>query len=207
MSLKVIGAGLGRTGTYSLRLAIDQLGFGPCHHMEEVARNLPVQLPLWNAALDGNADWAAIYAGYGSAVDWPTARFFRELNATYPDAMFVLGYRDPDAWADSFGETIYKLISSTDEPPEHLRDWLKMAREVIRQTGIPAGADRAGLSAAFSAHAAAVKDAIPAERLLVHDVKQGWEPLCAFLGVSVPDEAFPRTNNRSEFWDLIDSVS
>lgn len=207
MPLKVIGAGVGRTGTYSLKLAINQLGFGRCHHMEEVATNLPVQLPLWQAALAGNADWAAIYDGFESAVDWPTSRFFSELHAAYPDAKFVLGYRDPGTWADSFGETIYKLISATDDPPDHLRDWLTMAADVIRQTGIPMGADRDGLAAAFIAHAEAVKQAIPADRLLVYQVKDGWEPLCAFLGVPVPDEPFPRTNNRSEFWELIESVS
>ena len=207
MSLKVIGAGVGRTGTYSLKLAIAQLGFGPCHHMEEVARAMPVQLPLWQAALAGNADWTAIYDGFNSAVDWPTARFFSELNVAYPEAKFILGYRDPESWADSFGETIYALISKTEDPPEHLREWLNMCTEVIRQTGIPMGADREGLATAFTAHVAAVKEAIPEERLLVFQAKEGWEPLCAFLEVPVPEESFPRTNNRNEFWDLIESVS
>lgn len=207
MSLKVIGAGIGRTGTYSLKLAISALGFGPCHHMEEVVKHLPVQLPLWQAALVGRADWPAIYDGYESAVDWPTARFFRELNAAYPEAKFVLSHRDPRTWAESFDATIYKLISGTDEAPEHLREWLAMAGEVIRQTGIPVGADLEGLEAAFTAHTAAVKAEIPADRLLVYQVKDGWDPLCAFLGVPVPDEPFPRTNNRGEFWDLIKSFS
>lgn len=207
MSLKVIGAGLGRTGTYSLKLALNALGFGPCHHMEEVATRLPEQLPLWQAALRGQADWPRIYDGYGSAVDWPTARFFRELHAAYPDARFVLGHRDPRSWAESFGGTIYKLISEADQAPDHLQEWLVMASEVIRQTGVPEGADIDGLAAAFSAHVDAVKAAIPADQLLVHDVKQGWAPLCAFLDVPVPDEPFPRTNDRSEFWDLIRSVS
>ena len=205
--LKVIGVGVGRTGTYSLKLALNELGFGPCFHMEEVAKKLPVQLPLWQAALKGRADWSAIYDGYESAVDWPTARFFRELHAAYPKAKFILSHRSPRSWAESFGATIYKLISKPDQAPEHLQEWLAMAGEVIRQTGIPAGADVAGLEAAFSAHVEAVKAAIPADRLLVYEVKEGWEPLCTFLGVPVPDAPFPRTNNRSEFWDLIESVS
>jgi hypothetical protein len=207
MSLKVIGVGVGRTGTYSLKLAITQLGFGPCHHMEEVAKNLPVQLPLWQAALRGQTDWAAIYDGFESAVDWPTARFFRELNAAYPEAKFILGHRDARTWAESFGATIYKLISEADQAPEHLREWLAMVSEVIRQTGIPMGRDLDGLEAAFTAHISAVKAEIPAERLLVYEVKEGWEPLCSFLGVAEPDGPFPRTNNRSEFWDLVESVS
>ena len=207
MSLKVIGAGVGRTGTYSLKFALNELGFGPCHHMEEVANNLTVQLPLWQAALQGRADWDAIYNGFESAVDWPTARFFRELHAAYPEAKFILGHRSPRSWAESFDATIYKLISEADQAPDHLQDWLAMAREVILQTGIPAVADVAGLEAAFSAHLDAVKATIPADRLLVYQVKDGWEPLCAFLGVPVPDAPFPRTNDRSEFWDLIKGVS
>ncbi|TMM54656.1 sulfotransferase family protein [Sulfitobacter sabulilitoris] len=206
MALKVIGAGLGRTGTYSLRIALNQLGFGPCFHMEDVARNLPVQLPLWQAALAGHADWDAIYDGFNSAVDWPTARFYRELNTAYPDAKFVLGDRDPVSWADSFGETIYKLISDRETAPEQFHAWLDMSAETIRQSGIPMGTDRDGLAAAFSAHVEKVQETIPQERLLLFRAKDGWAPLCAFLGVPVPDDPFPRTNNRSEFWDLIDSI-
>ena len=173
MSLKVIGAGIGRTGTYSLKTALNDLGFGPCHHMEAVASNLPAQLPLWQEAAKGNADWPAIYEGFGSAVDWPTARFFRELHAAYPEAKFVLGCRSPESWAESFGSTIYQLISNADQAPPHMREWLDWASEIIVQTGIPLGADKAGLEAAFIAHADAVKAAIPADQLLVHDVKEG----------------------------------
>ncbi|MFK7882297.1 sulfotransferase family protein [Roseobacter sp.] len=206
MTLKVIGAGLGRTGTYSLRLAINELGLGPCFHMEDVATNMPVQLPLWRAAAAGQADWDAIYDGFNSAVDWPTARFFRELSAVYPEAKFVLSIRDPNTWADSFGETIYKMISDKENAPPQFHDWLDMATDIITQTGIPTGADRDGLAKAFSAHVSLVQEAIPAERLLVFQAKEGWEPLCAFLGVPVPEMDFPRTNNRSEFWDLIENV-
>ncbi|MEM7173554.1 MAG: sulfotransferase family protein [Pseudomonadota bacterium] len=207
MAINIIGVGVGRTGSYSLKLALEELNFGPCHHMEEVASNLPVQLPLWQAALAGRPDWPSIYSGYNSAVDWPTARFFRELNAFYPEAKFILGYRDSRRWAESFSETIYKLLSEADQAPDHLHDWLAMAGEIVAQTGIPAGADVDALEAAFIKHGEAVKAAIPANRLLVHEVKQGWEPLCAFLGVPVPDKPFPKTNNRSDFWDLIKGVS
>lgn len=207
MTLKVIGAGIGRTGTMSLKLALTELGFGPCHHMEEVGKAMPVQVPLWQAALKGTPDWAAIYDGFNSAVDWPTARFFRELHAAYPDAKFILSHRSPKSWAESFGSTISQLISDADKAPAHLQEWLAMSTEVIRQTGIPIGADQAALEAAAIAHTTAVREAIPADQLLVYEVKQGWEPLCAFLGVPVPASEFPRSNDRGGFWDLVASIS
>ncbi len=203
MTLNVIGAGVGRTGTYSLKIALNELGLGPCFHMEEVLINAPTQMPLWTTAVAGNPDWKEIYKGYGSAVDWPTARYFQALNKAYPEAKFILTDRNPATWAQSFGETIYKLVAGADEGPENMRDWLGIVQKILTQTGFPPGLDEAGLSSAFTAHCDAVKGAIPASQLLVYQVKQGWEPLCAFLDVPVPDTAFPRTNDRSEFWDLV----
>ena len=203
MNMQVIGAGVGRTGTYSLKLAINQLGFGPCHHMEEVLHNMPVQTPLWTAAVDGDADWAKIYEGYQSAVDWPTACFFRELVAKYPSARFVLTTRDPERWADSFGSTIYKLLAGRDQAPPEKHAWLDMVIHVIAKTGFPPGLDRAGLIKGFNEHNNAVKEAIPDDQLLEFSVKQGWEPLCEFLDVPAPSEDFPRTNDRGEFWDRV----
>jgi len=201
--MNVIGTGVGRTGTYSLKLALNQLGLGPCHHMEEVLHNMPVQVPLWAAVLDGSPDWQEIYGGYESTVDWPTACFFRELLEAYPDARFVLTHRSPESWADSFGSTIYRLIAGRDEAPPEMKAWLDMASAVIARTGFPDGLSREGLMQAFTAHNERVKRAIPADRLLVYQVKEGWEPLCAFLGVPVPDTPFPRSNDRAEFWDRV----
>lgn len=203
MSLKVIGAGVGRTGTYSLKLAINQLGLGPCHHMEEVLHNQPVQVPLWSAATKGQPDWETIYHGYESAVDWPTAKFYRELIAAYPSAKFILTHRSPESWVASFSETIYKALAERDQAPTEMQAWLDMCSEIIAGTGFPDGLDDAGLMRAFNAHNDAVKAAIPAEQLLVYQVKEGWEPLCTFLGAPVPAEPFPRTNDRAEFWDRI----
>ena len=151
MSLNVIGAGVGRTGTYSLKLAINQIGLGPCHHMEEVLHNMPVQVPLWSAAAAGNPDWVRIYDGYESAVDWPTACFFRELLEAFPEAKFVLTQRDPERWADSFSATIYKLLAERDQAPEEMRSWLEMANSVIAKTGFPPDLDRDGFGAHFVA--------------------------------------------------------
>jgi hypothetical protein len=203
MTVKIIGAGVGRTGTYSLKLALNDLGFGPCHHMEEVLFNMPAQVPLWSSALAGQPDWPAIYEGYESAVDWPTAGFFRELNAAYPEAKFILTHRSPESWAASFSETIYKLLSDKEKAPQEMQTWLAMASGVVEKTGFPAGLSVEDLTRAFVAHNEAVKAAIPANRLLVYQVKEGWEPLCEFLGSAVPKQDFPRTNDRGEFWDRV----
>lgn len=201
--MQIIGCGVGRTGTYSLRLAINQLGFGPCYHMEDVIHNMPVRVPQWSAALAGAADWQSIYDGYNSAVDWPTAGFFRELVEVYPEAKFVLTVRSPESWADSFMYTIYQLVGGRDEAPPEMRDWLEMAVAVITHSGFPEGLDRDALMAAFEAHNEAVRAAIPPSRLLEFEVRQGWDPLCDFLGVAAPDEPFPRSNHREEFWELV----
>lgn len=201
--MKVIGLGVGRTGTYSLKLALERLGLGPCHHMEEVIFNPPLHIPLWTAALRGRADWAAIYRGYASAVDWPTAGFCRELYAAYPSAKFVLTHRSVESWVESFSATIYKLTTGEVPVPPHMTPFLAMAGGVIARTGFPIGLDAAGLERAFNTHIDAVKATIPADRLLVYQVKEGWGPLCAFLGVEEPAEPFPRTNNRTEFWDRL----
>jgi Sulfotransferase domain len=204
MSLDVIGAGVGRTGTYSLKLALEKLGMGPCHHMQAVLHDMPAQVPPWQRALDGHPDWQAIYRGYNSAVDWPTAGFFRELYGVYPSAKFVLTVRSPESWAESFSDTIYKALAGRAKAPEQAQSWLAMVVGVVAKTGFPAGLDVSGLAKAFVAHADAVKATVPSEQLLVFQVKDGWEPLCEFLRVPVPNEPFPRTNDRIEFWDRVE---
>lgn len=203
MALRVIGVGVGRTGTYSLKLAINQIGMGVCHHMEEVLHNMPKQIPLWSAAAAGKPDWRQIYDGYESAVDWPTACFFRELVGEFPTAKFVLTQRNPKKWADSFGATIYELLAGKDHAPREMHAWLEMAGNVIAKTGFPPGLDRDALAQAFIAHNEAVKEAIPASQLLEFEVKQGWGPLCNFLDMPAPSGEFPRTNHREEFWDRV----
>ena len=202
--MQVFGAGLGRTGTYSLREALDALGYGPCYHMHVVINDMAQHVPLWNSALAGRPDWEAIYSGQAAAVDWPTASFYRELHAAYPAAKFVLGIRSTESWVESFSETIYTAVNGRDEAPPDVQPWLDMCIAVIGKAGIRLGMSHAELASAFDAHNAAVRAAIPAAQLLEFSAGDGWEPLCAFLGQPVPEAPFPRTNNCAEFWDIVE---
>ncbi len=203
MTLSVIGVGVGRTGTYSLKLALEHLGFGPCHHMEEVIKDPPHHVPIWMAAAQGKPDWENAYKGYNSAVDWPTASFWRELSDRYPKAKFVLTLRSTESWVQSFSETIQKLIGGKDMAPPQMHPFIDMGIAVLGKAGFTAKQDHDALAKAFEAHTDAVKAGVPKNRLLIYEVKQGWAPLCEFLGKSTPADPFPRTNDRKDFWDRI----
>lgn len=199
MALQVIGAGLGRTGTLTLKTALETLGFGPCHHMVEVIAH-PEQIPLWNRAAKGEAvDWEEIYGAYRATVDWPGCHYFAELAGRYPQAKVILSRRDPERWFESMNETIIPgmasqgLDSLTDDHP------LLFGGLIIARDFFGFDFSKASAIAAFERHDAEVRRRIPADRLLVFEVAQGWEPLCAFLGVPVPAEPFPRVNDRAEF--------
>ncbi|WP_109505642.1 sulfotransferase family protein [Nocardioides speluncae] len=209
--VKVIGAGLGRTGTDSVKAALELLGFGPCHHMKELFAN-PSSIRGWlDAATGRQTDWHQLLAGYGSALDWPSASFWRELASAYPHARVLLTVRDPQRWYDSVADTLYRTrYQSTAEMPPALRarfeatpelqDQLALTERLIWQ-GLFAGrfSDRDFATGAYQAHLAAVRDAVPAPRLLEFEVTQGWEPLCAFLEVEVPDEPFPWLNTSADY--------
>ncbi|MAN46877.1 MAG: hypothetical protein GYB49_17255 [Alphaproteobacteria bacterium] len=200
MTLSVFSAGFGRTGTMSLKLALEQLGFWPCHHMVEVIEHGERQVPLWNDALAGRPDFDAIYQGYVAAVDWPTAAFWRELATAFPEAKIILSSRSPESWYGSISETILASVDIPDEAPPHVKAWLQMVRKVLDRSLGPSR-EKEDVIAAFVAHEAAVKSEIPAGRLLVHEAKDGWGPLCEFLGVAVPDTPYPRTNSKEEFFE------
>jgi hypothetical protein len=205
MSLQVIGPGFGRTGTKSLKLALEALGLGPCHHMEEVLQH-PEQTPHWQAvAAGGAAPWDAVFAGYRSQVDWPGAHVWRELAAAYPHAKVVLTVRPEEAWWASFSSTIGALQEAPERAamPPHIDAMLEAGLEIIRKTfGGPVTDRNAGV-AAYRKRIADVGAAISPDRLLVFDVAQGWEPLCRFLGKPIPEAPFPRTNAKDDFWKLI----
>jgi hypothetical protein len=206
MSLAVIGPGFGRTGTMSLKHALEQLGFGPCHHMDEVFAHLD-QIPHWQAVAAGRpVVWDDVFAGYRSQVDWPGAHPWRELAAAYPQSKVVLTVRPEASWWTSFSATIGALFSAPDQVPlpPHLRTMRDVAIELIQvQTfGCPS-TDREGVLAAYRRRTAEVRAAIPTERLLVFDVAEGWAPLCRFLDVPVPDAPFPRMNSTEQFWKTV----
>ncbi|MES0099170.1 sulfotransferase family protein [Mesorhizobium sp. M0019] len=194
MALYVIGAGMGRTGTYSLKLALEHLGFGPCHHMADVHAN-PEQKALWRAAGQGQLPtWDAAYAGYLSAVDWPTAHFWREVSDHYSDAKVILTVRDPEAWYDSMAQTIGLTMDAATNDPQ------SFGVAVVGNTVFGGRFDnRDHAIAVYEAHNASVKSTLPPERLLTYQASEGWEPLCAFLGVQLPSAPFPRTNSTAEF--------
>ena len=201
MALEIIGPGFGRTGTSSLKTALETLGFGPCHHMFEV-RDHPEQLPAWQAAARGErVDWDRVFRGYRSQTDWPGARYWRELAAHYPDAKVILTVRDPDAWFDSVQATIVPFLAARGRHPSpHVNAIGEMGQELIaNQVFADRLTDRAHATRILLEHVAEVQARIPADRLLVMDVREGWEPLCAFLGKTVPEEPFPWTNSSKQF--------
>lgn len=203
MALEIIGAGFGRTGTSSLKVALEHLGFGPVHHMFEVRDN-PHLLPPWQAFVEGRGiDWETAFAGYRAQVDWPGAACWRELARDFPRAQVILTVRNPDDWFDSVEATILQLLSARGQHPDaHVNALVEMAYKLIDQ-GVFDGrmSDRAHAIAVFNAHIEEVKATIAPERLLVFDVSEGWEPLCAFLRCPVPAITFPKLNSSRQFVD------
>jgi hypothetical protein len=194
MALKVIGAGLGRTGTLSLKVALEQLGLGRCHHMMEVFM-APATIDLWRrAGLGEPTDWDALLEGFGCAVDWPSAEFYAQLAERYPDAKVILTTRDAESWFKSTQATIF-ADSDAPMPP----GFKEMITAIIGAKFDGRLHDRDHCIAVYEAHNAKVRASIPPERLLEYQAGQGWEPLCAFLGVPVPDAPYPKSNSTEEF--------
>lgn len=200
MTVELIGAGFGRTGTSSIRMALERIGAGPCHHMSEVFAN-PGQIATWHTAARGEAvDWPAFLSGYRSLIDWPSSYFWRDLMRAFPEAKVLLTVRDPEAWWESFSQTILTMLDVASFPDPALAGWPAMVDAIVTQGtfgGRPG--DRDHVIAVFERHIAEVKAEVPADRLLVYEARQGWQPLCDFMGVPVPDEAFPRVNDTAEF--------
>lgn len=220
MTLKIIGAGFGRTGTNSTQSALNQLGF-PCYHMYEVIKNKSNKghLEFWrhvaNAPAGAQHDWQRVFANYTATVDNPGCCVWRELTAAYPDAkvLLTLHPRGAEAWYQSTMETIYftelmwqfKFLKLVTPFARKLGD---MTQKLVWQRSHKGSmANRATAIARYEEHIAEVKAAVPAEKLLVYSVDQGWAPLCGFLGVAVPEGEFPNVNDRAQFQKTIADIT
>ena len=210
--MKIIGAGFGRTGTTSLKAALETLGFGPSYRLDEVFKH-PEQVAFWEAARRGErVDWEGFFAGYGVAVDWPAFSFYKELMESFPEAPVILTVRDPERWYESVRSTIYAIHKLSAGPAPVRQAFALAGHFAPGVTGIARLADRTlwdGLFdgrfedrsfaiEVFHRHNKEVRSRVSPERLLVYDVKEGWAPLCDFLGVAVPDEPFPHLNDTRE---------
>lgn len=212
MTIQIIGAGFGRTGTLSLKLALEELGFRKCYHMVELLQN-PEDVVLWEQAGEGQAvDWGSLFEDYQAIVDFPGCCHYQELMKYYPDAKVILTVRDPETWYESSRNTILeagpqsfqKLMTILLQPfSSRLRKIMRIVRlnrNYWQQIFEGRLEDKSYVMRVFDQHIDEVKQTVPSERLLVYQVKEGWEPLCRFLGKSVPEgKPFPNLNKRSSF--------
>lgn len=195
MALKVIGTGFGRTGTESMRAALEILGFGPCHHMNALTGNTEHRDQWRRIACGAETDLDTVLAGYGACVDWPSAYYWPHLVRAHPEAKVILTWRSPESWWTSFSRTILPvLLNSTETEASHPGSQLLPLRVF---GGLPL--TRETCIAAYQANATRVRAEIATDRLLVHALGDGWEPLCEFLGVPIPDMPYPRSNDTSSF--------
>lgn len=210
MALKVVGAGFGRTGTLSLKTALEKLGFGPCYHMAEVFTR-PGHVAMWHwLAFENQMDWDQLFSGFHATVDWPTARWWREIAAHYPDAKVLLSVRDPEAWYTSMINTIYQPMKfpARDNAPELVRLQSELVRKsILGETFDSRFEDKAHAIEVFKRHNQDVRDSVDPARLLEFDVREGWAPLCRFLDVPIPDEPFPRLNDTATTQAMIRMMS
>jgi Sulfotransferase domain len=195
--MQVIGAGFGRTGTMSMQAALELLGYR-CYHMREITKD-PCHLPAWHAFVSGAApmDWKALFANYDATVDFPACVYYRELLREFPDAKVVLTVRDPERWFQSF----LTLQETTDHfrifrfVPRVARflNFVDLLLGKVFDFGSPRDHDHC--IDVFNRHNREVEAHVPADRLLVFQVQEGWGPLCKFLGREVPAGIpFPHLN-------------
>lgn len=202
--LRVVGAGVGRTGTNSLKLGLERLLGGTCHHMTEIFSH-PDELPTWIAAIDGHpVDWCKLMEGYAAQVDWPGASFWPELSAANPDALIVLSVRDPDEWFTSCTNTIFGVMR---HEMEHGNEWMSAMRRLFAARFSDRLGDRDAMIAAFERHNSLVREQVPASRLLEWTAADGWGPICERLGIEVPAVPFPKVNTTAEFRTAMEAAA
>jgi hypothetical protein len=212
--MKLIGAGLPRTATTTQKAALEMLGLGPCHHMANVFADLETS-KLWREAFLGQRDPAELLEGHPAAVDWPSSYFYKQLMERFPDAKVLLSTRTPESWARSMRQTIWATLygdgllrnmSAARRAVDPLWDlWMGTLSEMWETSGLLNGDDTTDewMIDAFKRHEAEVRAHVPADRLLVWSPKDGWEPLCAFLEVPVPDAPLPHVNDTAGYGGMI----
>lgn len=201
MGLQVLGAAWGRTGTLSVKLALERLGFGPCYHMLEVFRVHPEHQPLWvDAARGVPIDWGRLFNGYRAAVDWPACAFWPALTEAFPDLRVILVVRDAQRWYESFDATIRAGIPTLEPDPADIT--ATMLHEVIFKRSFGGAVDPGHLVERYERHVDSVRSSVKDGQLLVWSLTDGWTPLCSFLGVPEPDEPFPHVNDRDDFFRI-----
>ena len=206
--LRLIGVGFGRTGTTSTKLALETLGIAPCHHMSVLVGNQALSQKWYDVAFKGKRNWDDVFAGFQATLDWPAVSYWRELAAHYPQAKLLLTVRDPESWYASMVKTVLPQM----EKPlgrEGSAMWLRRLTSIklIRDGTFAARGlyDKEYTIRCFEKHNAEVQEAFGNDRLLVWQVRDGWEPLCNFLGVPIPDKPFPRSNSTSQFPEMFAS--
>lgn len=200
MTLRVIGAGLPRTGTNSQKLALEQLLGGRCYHFFEMFQS-PTDARAWVAALDGDLSPVnQLLAGCPAAVDWPASYFWRELLEANPDASVLLSYRDsPETWWKSINSTVLPLIRMGNDIPGGDGSVPRMTSTMAKTTFGEDLDDAQAAMAAYERIIAEVRAEVPADKVIEWQPADGWGPICAGLGIPVPDEPFPQTNTAEQF--------
>jgi len=193
VTLKVIGTGFGRTGTDSMRNALNILGVGPTHHMFELDEGAPLRAPWLDLVNGAQPDWEMLFAGYYACIDWPSAYYWRPLIAAYPEAKVLLTMRSAESWWNSFEATILKYIQSGDDPNGFAH--LLVAEQVFH--GRPD--DREHAIAIYNQNVEEVMATVDPERLLIHNLGDGWKPLCRWLDLPVPEVSYPSGNTSQDF--------
>lgn len=199
MVLAVVGAGCGRTGTHSLKVALERLVGGRCHHMIEVFTS-PEQQAGWTRAIDGEpVDWSELLNDFRAAVDWPGAAFWRELHAANPEALILLSVRPPEDWYRSASNTIFEGMR---EERHAGSTWMTALVRLLRQRFSDRFEDPQAMMDAYVAHNDAVRAEAPSAQLLEWSPGDDWAPICDRLGLAVPEEPFPVTNTTADFRTL-----
>jgi Sulfotransferase domain len=195
--MHVIGAGLGRTGTTSLKVALEELLGGPCYHMLAV-RERPEDPDIWGDAYEGRLpDWREFFDGYQATVDWPAAPFWKELSEAFPDAPILLSVRDVDAWWKSASSTIFIALARYFAPDAPDDGWTRMGRGMMNSF-TPSWRDESAAKEAYLAYNDHVRATAPSSRLIEWAPEDGWEPICSALGLDVPDHPFPHVNTTEQ---------